>query len=256
METKADWQNLLVKKEDRITVITINRPQTLNALNMELMKELEACFTAVADDEETDVIILTGAGKKSFIAGADIKEMAVMNGDSGRKWALAGEKVANLIEMAPQPVIGAINGYALGGGCEMALACDFRYASENAAFGQLEVKWGLSPCFGGTQRLPRAIGPGMARELLYSARVIDAAEALRIGLVNQVFPSSELLGAALRTAAEIRENSMTAVRFTKQSVNTGRDMDIRNAIYHEAQFSAICFADPERRKRMDTFMKK
>ena len=133
MKSKTDWENLLVKKENGVTVITINRPHALNALNMELMKELEACFTAVADDEETDVIILTGAGKKSFIAGADIKEMAVMNGDSGRKWALAGEKVANLIEMAPQPVIGAINGYALGGGCEMALACDFRYASENAA---------------------------------------------------------------------------------------------------------------------------
>ena len=154
METKADWQNLLVKKEDRITVITINRPQTLNALNMELMKELEACFTAVADDEETDVIILTGAGKKSFIAGADIKEMAVMNGDSGRKWALAGEKVANLIEMAPQPVIGAINGYALGGGCEMALACDFRYASENAAFGQLEVKWDSAPALAARSGCP------------------------------------------------------------------------------------------------------
>ena len=251
------WKNLLISNDNGIVTVTVNRPAAMNAINMALMLELEDFFKGLRKAPEADVIILTGAGEKAFVAGADIKEMAAMDSVSGRNWALIGEKVTSLIERAPQPVIAAVNGYALGGGCEFALACDFRYASANAKFGQPEVKWGINACFGGTQRLTRAVGPGIAKELLYTARFIDAAEACRIGLVNQVFPDqASLLAAAKKTALEIQGNGKTAVQFSKLVVNSGRDVDIDTAIFHEAQFFSLCFNDPEQKKRMTDFMNK
>lgn len=251
------WKNLLITNEDGIVTVTINRPHAMNAINMELMLELESFFKGLKKAEDADVVILTGAGSKAFVAGADIKEMAAMDAVSSRNWALIGEKVTALIERTSQPVICAVNGYALGGGCEFALACDFRYATPNAKFGQPEVKWGINACFGGTQRLTRAIGPGMAKELLYTARFIDADEALRIGLINRILPDQEsLLAAARETALEIQRNGKTAVQFTKLVVNAGRDVDIDTAIFHEAQFFGLCFNDPEQKKRMTDFMNK
>lgn len=251
------WKNLLVDNQDGIVTVTINRPKAMNAINMELMKELEAFFTGLYDAPEADVVILTGAGDKAFVAGADIKEMAVMDAHSGRDWALLGERVTSLIERAPQPVIAAVNGYALGGGCELALACDFRYASANAKLGQPEAKWGINACFGGTQRLARAVGTGMAKELLYTARFIDATEALRIGLVNRVLPDqASLMDAAIATAKEIQASGKCAVRYTKLVVNDGRDLDIDAAIAAEAQYFGLCFDDPEQKARMTAFMNK
>lgn len=250
------WENLKVEYQNGTAIVTVCRPKAMNALNQALMKELECCFTGFHEEKDTKVIILTGAGEKAFVAGADIKEMAAMDTASGRQWAVLGEKVADLIESCPQPVIAAVNGYALGGGCEMALACDFIYASENACFGQPEVKWGINPCFGGTQRLSRAVSPGMARELMYTARFIHAEEALRIGLINRVVPQKELLPSALKTADEIAMNGQTAVQLTKKSINLGRDSDIHTAIYHESQTFGLCFTDPDQKKRMEDFMKK
>lgn len=251
------WKNLLIDDQDGIVTVTINRPKAMNAINMELMKELEAFFEGMKDADGTDVIILTGSGDKAFVAGADIKEMAVMDSRAGRDWALLGEKVTALIEKAPQPVICAVNGYALGGGCELALACDFRYASQNAKMGQPEAKWGINACFGGTQRLSRAVGAPMARELLYTARFIDADEALRIGLVNRVLPDKEsLMAAALATAKDIQSCGKCAVRYTKLAINDGRDVNIDVAIAHEAQYFGLCFDDPEQRERMTSFMNK
>lgn len=251
------WKNLLVENEDGIVTVTVNRPKAMNAINMELMKEMECFFAGLADAPEADVVILTGAGDKAFVAGADIKEMAAMDAFSGRDWALIGERVTSLIEKAPQPVIAAVNGYALGGGCEFALACDFRYASANAKFGQPEAKWGINACFGGTQRLARAVAPGYAKELLYTARFIDAEEAHRIGLVNKVFADKDaLLAAAKATAKEIQGNGKTAVQYTKLVVNEGRELNVDTAIAAEAQYFGLCFNDPEQKARMTAFMNK
>lgn len=251
------WKNLLISNQDGIVTVTVNRPKAMNAINMELMKELECFFTGLKDAPEADVVILTGAGDKAFVAGADIKEMAAMDAASGRDWALIGERVTSLIEKAPQPVICAVNGYALGGGCEFALACDFRYASANARFGQPEVKWGINACFGGTQRLMRAVAPGIAKELLYTAHFIDAEEALRIGLVNRVLPDqASLMEAAYAAARDIQSNGKTAVQYSKLVANAGRDQDIDTAIFQEAQFFGLCFDDPEQKARMTAFMNK
>lgn len=251
------WKHLLAENHDGIVTVTINRPKQMNAINMELMLELECFFAGLKDAPEADVIILTGSGDKAFVAGADIKEMSVMDSRTGREWALLGELVTSLIEKAPQPVIAAINGYALGGGCELALACDFRYASANAKLGQPEAKWGINACFGGTQRLARAVGAAMAKELLYTARFIDAAEALRIGLVNRVLPdTASLLKAALATAREIQSAGKSAVRYTKLVINDGRDLPIDVAIAAEAQYFGLCFDDPEQKERMTAFANK
>lgn len=251
------WKNLLVENENGIVTVTVNREKAMNAINMELMKEMECFFAGLSNAPEADVIILTGAGEKAFVAGADIKEMAAMEPFSGREWALMGERVTALIEKAPQPVIAAVNGYALGGGCEFALACDFRYATLNAKFGQPEVKWGINACFGGTQRLSRAVAPGYAKELLYTARFIDADEALRIGLVNRVLSNKdELLAAAKKTAKEIQANGKLAVQYTKLVVNEGREQNVDTAIAAEAQYFGLCFNDPEQKARMTAFMNK
>ena len=195
-----DYQNILFAVEDGIATITINRPKALNALNQATVSELKDVVEKIAADKAIKVVIITGAGAKSFVAGADIKEMASKNAAEGREWGQFGQNVFTEIENLPQPVIAAINGFALGGGCELSCACDIRYAAENAKFGQPEVGLGITPGFGGTQRLTRVVGRGHAKELIYTGGMIDAEKAKAIGLVNEVFPQEELMPAAVKLA--------------------------------------------------------
>ncbi|MCI5837538.1 MAG: enoyl-CoA hydratase-related protein [Veillonellaceae bacterium] len=251
------WKNVRIREEEEgIAVVRIARPEALNALNVETMKELDCLFSMLQTDPEIDVVIVTGEGERAFVAGADIKEMAAMDTLEGRKWGLYGQQVLQRLEDMVQPVIAAVNGFALGGGCELALACDFRYAAPNAVFGQPEVKWGICAGFGATQRLVRAVGPGMAKELLYTAEFISAEEALRIGLVNRVVPQEELLPTALATAKTIRANAKQAVQSTKQAILHGQDLDQRAGIAYEAQLFGMCFATAEQKERMASFGKK
>ena len=214
-----DFNNLLTKKENGIGWVIIHRPDKLNALNNETVRELKTAFSTFKDDPDVKVVIMTGSGEKAFIAGADIGELSELGEAEGRTYVLQGQEVTELIENFPKPVIAAVNGFALGGGTEFALACHVRYASENAKLGQPEVKLGLIPGFGGTQRLSRLVGKGMALELILSGRVIDSAEALRIGLVNKVVPQPELLSACEGLAREMMNNSPVAMKLCIRAVN-------------------------------------
>jgi enoyl-CoA hydratase len=251
-----DMKNIIVEKENQITTVTINRPKALNALNKETLLEILCCFQGLSEDQDTRVVILTGAGKKSFVAGADISFMQQLNAQEGRAFGQLGHKVTSTIENLPQPVIAAINGFALGGGCELALACDMRFASENAKFGQPEVNLGVIPGFGGTQRLPRLIGKGLANELLFSGNIIDAAEALRIGLINRIYPQENLLAECLKLAKTMSSRGPGAVRLCKEAVNNGIEMDLGRACSYEADLFALCFASEEQQEGMTAFLEK
>ena len=199
-----ELKNLVVVKEEAIATVTINRPKALNALNLETLLEMRQCFTELAADRSIRVVIITGAGEKAFVAGADISYMQGLDPVAGKIFGNLGHEVMRTIENLPQPVIAAINGFALGGGCELALACDIRLAASNAKFGQPEVNLGIIPGFGGTQRLPRLIGKGLANELIFSGNIIDAEEACRIGLVNRVFAPENLMIEVSRPGPEDR----------------------------------------------------
>ena len=200
-------KNIIIEKENQIATVTINRPKSLNALNKETLEELLACFTELSLDEKIKAIILTGSGEKAFVAGADISFMQNLTAHQSRKFGQLGHLVMHTIENTPQPVIAAINGFALGGGCELALACDMRFASDNAKFGQPEVNLGVVPGFGGTQRLPRLIGKGLANELLFTGNIIDSVEALRIGLINRIYSQDELLTSCMQIAKTIAKKT-------------------------------------------------
>ncbi len=213
-----------------VGVITINRPQALNALNSQVLEELEETFKAV-DLETTRALILTGAGEKSFVAGADIGEMSSLSKAEGEAFGKKGNDIFRFIETFPIPVIAAVNGFALGGGCEISMSCDIRICSENAIFGQPEVGLGITPGFGGTQRLARIIGVGMAKQLIYTARNIKAEQAKAIGLVNDVYPQEELLDQAKKLASIIAANAPIAVRNCKKAINDGLDADMDQVCY-------------------------
>src|SRR5512140_956857 len=213
------FSTLLSSVQDRIATITINRPEKLNALNATAKAELRDLLTALKSDPSVDVVIITGAGEKAFIAGTDIKELTELNGESGKEFSAKGQEVFDMIEGLGKPVIAAVNGYALGGGCELALACHIRIASENAKFGQPEVNLGIIPGYGGTQRLARLIGRGRAMELILTGNQVDAQEALRIGLVNAVVPLADLMPAAMRMAQLIAGKGQIAVRMALKAVN-------------------------------------
>ena len=250
------YTNLELTCDGAIATVTINRPKALNALNYDTLVEMDACFTALAANEAIRAVIVTGAGEKAFVAGADIAFMHSLDVLSARRFALLGQKVLAGIENLPQPVIAAVNGFALGGGCELALACDMRFASDKAKFGQPEVNLGVLPGFGGTQRLPRLIGKGLANELLLSGGMIDAAEACRIGLVNRVVTAEELLPLCREVAEKIASRGPLAVRLCKAVVNNGVEMDLARACQHEADQFALCFASREQREGMSAFLEK
>ncbi|WP_333593451.1 enoyl-CoA hydratase-related protein [Anaerospora hongkongensis] len=250
------YRNVLFEKEDSIGLLTINRPQVLNALNRETMTEISQVVGKIATDPEVAVLIITGAGEKSFVAGADISEMRTLSALEGRAWSKFSQATFNAIENLPQPVIAAVNGYALGGGCELAMSCDIRIASDKAKFGQPEVLLGVVAAFAGTQRLPRLVGKGRAKELLFTGDQIDAAEACRIGLVNKVVPAGELLTAAKALAAKIISRGPVAVQLCKAAVNEGLDMDLESAQAYEAEVFGLCFATADQKEGMNAFVEK
>ncbi len=241
--------------KDKIAIITINRPKALNALNSEVLDDLNAVLDGV-DLEAVRCLILTGAGDKSFVAGADIGEMSTLTKAEGEAFGKKGNDIFRRLETFPIPVIAAINGFALGGGCEISMSCDFRICSENAMFGQPEVGLGITPGFGGTQRLARLIGAGMAKQLIYTARNIKADEALRIGLVNQVVALEELLPTAEKLASTIAKNAPIAVRACKKAINDGLEVDMDKAIEIEEKLFGSCFESEDQREGMANFLRK
>lgn len=252
----SEYVNLLLQSEGGIATVTINRPKALNALNSATLLELGQVVDKIAADKEIKAVILTGSGEKAFVAGADITEMQNLAALEGREFGQLGQKVFEKLENLPQPVIAAINGFALGGGCEMAMACDFRIASEKAKFGQPEVTLGITPGFAGTQRLPRLVGKGMAKELIYTGDVIDAAEAYRIGLVNKVVPAGELMATAQAIAAKIISRASVAVQLCKTAINRGLDVDLNTGVAYEAEVFGLCFATADQKEGMTAFVEK
>jgi len=252
----VEFKNVLLEKTDRIGVLTINRPKALNALNKETLLEIRQAVENIRDDEEVDVLIITGAGDKSFVAGADITFMQEMNAIEGREFGQLGSGVLRLIETIAKPVIAAVNGFCLGGGCELAMACDFRISSDNGRFGQPEVGLGVTPGFGGTQRLPRLVGIGMANELLYTGDAIDANEALRIGLVNHVVPGAELMDFVIKKAKRISSRGQISVGLCKKAAYEGIQTDIDRGLTIEADIFGLCFATEEQKEGMRAFVEK
>ncbi len=250
------YANLLLDRADRIATVTINRPTALNALNKETLTELLDCFRDLRDDAAVQVVILTGAGEKAFVAGADIAFMRELTPLEVRAFAGLGQDCMNTIEKLGKPVIAAVNGFALGGGCELAIACDIRLASDNARFGQPEVNLGILPGFAGTQRLPRLIGKGRACELIFTGEMIDAAEAYRIGLVNRVVSRDRLLPACRDMAAKIISRGPVAVRLAKDAIINGLEMDLARACAYEADQFALSFTSADQREGMDAFLEK
>ena len=238
-----------------VEIITIDRPKALNALNPEVLADLKAAFEAV-DQETIRCIVLTGEGDKSFVAGADIGSMSTMTKAEGEAFGKLGNDVFLMIEHFPLPVIAAVNGFALGGGNELAMSCDIRICSDNAVFGQPETGLGITPGFGGTQRLPRLVGYGIAKELIFTARNVDAQEAYRIGLVNAVYPQEELMDAAKKLAAGIAKNAPIAVRACKKAINEGLDLPMDEAIVHEEKLFGSCFKTHDQIEGMEAFLTK
>ena len=251
-----EFANLLFENQEGIGIITLNRPKSLNALNQATLEELSQLADLIAKDESVKVVILTGSGDKAFVAGADITQMQPMSAIEGRNFGKLGQAVFNKIENLPQPVIGAINGFALGGGCELAMACDIRYASEKAKFGQPEVSLGITPGFAGTQRLPRLVGKGRAKELLYTGDIIDANEAYRLGLVNKVVPAEELMQAVKALAEKILSRAPVAVQLCKAAVNEGLDTDLETGTAYEAEVFGLCFSTADQKEGMAAFVEK
>ena len=240
---------------DNIAIATIDRPDALNALNLDVLIDLEQIVTKAEKDQDVYVLIITGAGR-SFVAGADIAQMKDLTANEGRAFGEYGNRVFSKIESLTKPVIAAINGFALGGGCELAMACDIRIASDKAKFGQPEVGLGITPGFGGTQRLPRIVGLSMAKELIFTAQTIGAEEALRIGLVSQVVPGEELMVTALGMAKKIAQNAQVAVRQSKAAINKGMQCDIETGIAYEAQAFGLCFSTDDQSAAMTAFLNK
>lgn len=246
---------ILYEVAGQVGTITINRPKALNALNSQVLEELDQVLDRV-DLENVRVLVLTGAGDKSFVAGADIAEMSSLTKAEGEAFGKKGNDVFRKLETFPVPVICAINGFALGGGCEISLSCDIRICSDNAVFGQPEVGLGITPGFGGTQRLARTVGVGMAKQMIYSARNIKADEALRIGLVNAVYPQEELMAAAAKMAAGIAKNAPIAVRNCKKAINEGLQTDMDQAIVIEEKLFGDCFESHDQKEGMSAFLEK
>jgi enoyl-CoA hydratase len=245
-----------VVRDGHVATITLNRPDVLNAFNTEHLDTLRNTIQTLSSDRDVRVVILTGAGERAFAAGADIAEMREKRPSEALEFARLGQAVCLAIEAAPQPYIAAVNGYALGGGCEVSLACDIRIASENAALGQPEVTLGIPPGWGGTQRLTRLVGPGFARELIYTGRRVKADEALRLGLVNAVYPLSELMEKANELANNIAANSPLAVRASKDAIARALDVELDTGLSYEAGVFALSFDTADQKEGMSAFLER
>ena len=250
-----NYENIIFEVENGVATITMNRPKALNSLNIEILQELSHAVKEVAAKDEIEGLIITGAGK-AFVAGADIVQMKEYNGEQARKYATFGQNVFNEIETLEKPVIAAVNGYALGGGNELCMACDIRIASEKAVFGQPEVNLGILPFFGGTQRLGRLVGAGRAKELVFTAAYIKADEAYRIGLANKVVEPEALMDATKEMMATILTKSPIGVKYGKVAVNKGLDMDLKNALELETSFAGLCFSTEDQKEGMNAFVEK
>ncbi|HHT02185.1 MAG TPA: crotonase [Firmicutes bacterium] len=250
------YEYVLLEKDGCLAIITINRPKALNALNADVLRDLQAAVRAAHDDPEVAVLIITGAGEKAFVAGADIAFMQDMSPQEARPWTRMGQAIFAEIENLDKPVIAAVNGFALGGGCELAMACDIRVASEKARFGQPEVNLGIIPGFGGTQRLPRLVGKGMAKRLIFSGDMIDAATAERIGLADMVVPVDELMAKTKELAMSIAAKGPTAIKLAKAAINRGLELDLAAGVDYEAEVFALCFATADQKEGMKAFLEK
>jgi enoyl-CoA hydratase/carnithine racemase len=250
------YENILLEKKNAIAYVTVNRPKVLNALNMATMEELGTAFLDIRSDPSIRVAILTGAGERAFIAGADIGELAKQNAVSGKEYAHRGQAVLDLIENLGKPVIACVNGFALGGGCELAIACTMRLASDNSKFGQPEVKLGILPGYGGTQRLPRLVGKGFAMQMVLSGEMITAQEAHRIGLVNEVIPAAELIPRAEAIAAKIIANAPLAVQYAMEAVNKGMEMTLAEGLFLEATLFGLCCSTEDKKEGTLAFLEK
>lgn len=249
-----EYNFIKIEHTQGITILKISAPKSLNALNSTILKELNDCVSHL--DAATRVLIITGDGEKSFVAGADISEMAHLNEAQGYEFGRLGAQVFRAIETLPIPVIAAVNGFALGGGCELAMACDIRIASSKAKFGQPEVGLGIIPGFSGTYRLPKIVGQGHAKEMIYTGKVIRADEALRIGLVNAVYEPEQLMEKAVEMAQMMLHNAPVAISLAKQSINEGYDLDADAAIALENKLFGKCFATSDQKEGMDAFLNK
>lgn len=249
------YKTLLFEKQDNIGIISINREKAMNALNTEVLEELDTLVDDISKDEDLYVIVLTGKGK-AFVAGADISEMKDKNSIQAKEFANKGMNLFRKIEKMDKPVIAAVNGFALGGGCELAMCCDIRIASDRAKFGQPEVGLGITPGFGGTQRLPRLIGEGRAKELIFTANIIKADEAYRIGLVNKVVEGEELMDRAIQMAKDIASKAQIAVRNSKEAINRGLQVDIDTAMTIEENLFSLCFSSEDQKEGMKAFLEK
>ncbi len=250
------YENLLYEKKDNIGYITFNRPKVLNALNRKTMEELGDLLAHVREDKEVRVLILTGAGEKAFVAGADINELAQRTPVDGKEFSLFGQGVLHMLETLGKPSIAAINGFALGGGCEMALACTIRLASKTARLGQPEVKLGIIPGYGGSQRLARLCGKGLAHEMCLGGEMISAEEALRIGLVNHIYEPAELMPAAEALAKKIAANAPLAVKFAMEALEHGMAMPQEEGLFLEATLFGLCCATEDMREGTRAFLEK
>ena len=250
------YENILFNVEEGIATITFNRPEILNALNAESLKELSHALDEVALNEDIRVLILTGAGEKSFVAGADITEFPTFNALTAKLFSQAGHDLMNKLQKLPIPVIAAINGYALGGGCEVAIACDFIYASENAMFGLPEINLGIIPGFGGTQRLPRLVGANMAKEMIFTGKMIPAAEARTIGLVNSVWPQEALMSEVIKIAKTMASKGKVSLRAAKQAINNGIDVNLGTGCRIETDAFALCLASQDAKEGTLAFLEK
>ena len=248
--------NILLEKKGSIAVATINRPKALNALNSQVLEDLNELLDLVNADEEIRALVLTGSGEKAFVAGADIAEMSTLTKTEGEAFGKKGNDVFRKLETLPIPTVAAVNGFALGGGCELSMSCDIRICADTAVFGQPETGLGITPGFGGTQRLARLVGPGMAKQLIYTAKNIKADEALRIGLVNAVYPLEELMAAAEKLAATIAKNAPIAVRACKKAINEGLEAKMDDAVVIEEKLFGSCFQTADQIEGMSAFLEK
>jgi enoyl-CoA hydratase len=251
-----EYRNIIFKAEKGIATITFNRPEVLNALNEECLEEFAHAIDVIDGNEDVRVLILTGAGEKSFVAGADIKEFLKFNVLKAKTFSEKGHHIVQRLQDLPIPVIAAVNGFALGGGCEVILACDFIYASENAMFGLPEINLGIIPGFGGTQRLPRLIGKNRAKEMIFTGKMIPAAEANAIGLVNKVCPQEQLMDEVLKVAGIIVSKGKVSLRAAKQAINTGMDVDLKTGCRIESDSFAICLTSPDAMEGTKAFLEK